>query len=165
MNMTTITNARQDCLVLPYVATTERKAEMFADAIDALFCPRVETEVFEDGGRWGIAVIEGMDEIADPIKDERIVGVAILLTHFDIVESTGEVMFLDDPGRRISYQDIPAALEPLTVRARRAFRIEDKLDAILTALVGTEGAKAIGRLAGDSHRLPDVPPRMTGTGK
>ena len=133
---------------------------MFADAIDVLFAPCVETEVFEDGGKWVVVVTKGMNQIDDPVNNQRVVSAFILVMMFDLSEGHGDIDCLGE-----MLVDIPPAQKALTHRARRAFRIEDKLDAILTALVGTEGARAIGQLPGDSHRLSDMPPRMTGTGK
>lgn len=131
----TTTLTRQDCLVLPYVATTERKAEMFANAIDALCAPFVETEVFEDGGQWVVAVVKGMDAIDDPVNNERIVCAFILVLYFDLTDGHGDISCIAE-----SLDDIPPLQKALAKRARRAFRIEDKLDAILTALVGSERA-------------------------
>jgi hypothetical protein len=141
--MTTITNARQDCLVLPYVATTEAKAEQFADALELVFLWNIKVDVFRDGGEWGVAVVDGADLIDDSLEDRRIVSAALLLGN------TGGIRSLDDH-KQVSMDDIPAEQAALTERARRAFRIEDriaeierKLDAVLTVLVGPEGAKAV----------------------
>ncbi len=127
----TTTFTRQDCLVLPYAATTERKAEMFANAIEVLFAPLVETEVFQDGGNWGVAVTKGMDNIDDPLNNERVVSAQILVMMFDLSEGHGEIDCLAD-----RHTDIPPLHKALTRRARRTFRIEDKLDRILAKLDG-----------------------------
>lgn len=144
----TTTITRQDCLVLPYVATTEAKAEMFADALEEVFLHDITAEVFADGEKWGVAVTEGMAGISDPLNDERIVSVVILLAQYDLIDGDGDLDCLAEG----TPSKIPAALGMLTKRARRSFRIEDKLDAILTALVGTEGAKAIECSASESRR-------------
>ena len=133
----TTTITRQDCLVLPYVATTERKAEMFATAIEMLIWPHVETEVFQDGGKWAVAVVEGMEHIGNPDENQSILAAFTLLLRFDFAESTGD---MDTIG--VTLEESANNQEALTLRARRTFRIENKLDAILTALVGNEGAKA-----------------------
>lgn len=127
--MSTVVCTRQDCMVLPYVATTERKAEMFADAIDALFAPCVETEVFEDGGKWGVAVIKGMDAVDDPINNQRIVSAFILVMMFDLSEGHGDIDCIAE-----LLKDIPPAQMALTRRARRSFRIEDKVNRIIARL-------------------------------
>jgi hypothetical protein len=142
----TATTVRQDCLVLPYLATSEPKAEMFADAFEALFCPGVEVEVFADGGTWGVAVVKGMDRIDDPLNNAQIVSAFTLVMNFNLEEGTGDINCVTQ-----SLDDIPLLHKALTKRARRAFRIEDKLaridaklDAVLTALVGDEAAKSLG---------------------
>jgi hypothetical protein len=129
--MTTITNARQDCLVLPYVAETEAKAEMFADALELIFLWDIKVEVIQDGGEWGVAVVDGADLIDDSLEDKRIVSAAILLNSFDLADNTGGIRSLEDH-KQVSMDDIPAEQKALTHRARRVFRIEDKLDRILS---------------------------------
>ena len=135
----TTTDTRQDCLVLPYLCETEDKAEQFADAIEVLFCPSVSAEVFEDGGKWGVAIVEGKNRITDPINNERIVSAVILFSSFDCNynRDTGDIECLEQG----SLEAIPAAQEALTHRARRQFRIEaelatqsQKLDKILVAV-------------------------------
>jgi hypothetical protein len=146
------TITRQDCLVLPYVATSEDKAGQFAAAVETIFFYRskkglVETEIFEDGGKWCVAVVKGMKAIDDPVDDEFVTNAAAITMEFDLVENSDDLDHIAD-----MIIDIPPAQEALTKRARRAFRIEDKLaaldaklDAVLTALVGSEGAKTFGK--------------------
>jgi hypothetical protein len=142
--MTTIEKSpKRDCLVLPYLATSEAKAQMFADAIEALFCPGVEVEVFEDGGTWGVAVVKGMDRIDDPLNNAQIVSAFTLVMLFDLEEGTGDIDCVVQ-----SLDDIPPLHKALAKRARRTFRIEDelnrigfKLDAVLAALIGSEATK------------------------
>jgi hypothetical protein len=142
----TATTVRQDCLVLPYLATSEPKAEMFAAAVEVLFACCVKTKVFEDGGQWGVVVVEGANEIGDPIDNERVDDAASLATSFDLIESSGHIDCVAE-----MRHNIPSAYKALAKRARRAFRIEDKLnkldvklDAVLAVLIGDEAAKSLG---------------------
>lgn len=130
--MTTTTYTRQDCLALPYACSTEAKAEMFADALETVFLWGVEAEVFEDGGKWFVAIEKGMDRISDFIEDERITAVVLILMRFDLADDTGDIESIADG----CMDKIPAANRELTRRARRAFRIEEKLDRILAKLDG-----------------------------
>lgn len=152
--MSAVTVPCSNCLALPYLASSEEKAEQLADALEAVFMWDIRVETFEDGGRWGVAVVEGMEEIADPLTDDRIVSTVILLSNFDLADSTGSVVCIEEIDK-----DLPAAQTALTRRARRRFRVESKLDAILTALVGVDDKRAVEER--DPHRR--LTPRMLAT--
>lgn len=130
--MTTTAYARQDCLALPYACSTESKAEQFADALEVAYLWGVTAEVFEDGGKWFVAIEKGMDRVDDPSEDERITAIVLLLMTFDLADNTGDIKSIAEGSR----EKIPAANRELTQRARRAFRIEEKLDRILAKLDG-----------------------------
>jgi hypothetical protein len=142
----TATMPQQDFLVLPYAVTSEAKAQMFAAAVEELELNRIETKIFEDCGKWFVAVTKGMEYLGNPI-DVSIDTAAVLLMRFDFVKGGGDD--LECIADTIS--DIPPAQEALAKRARRVFCIEDrmnalevKLDAVLAALVGSEAAKNLG---------------------
>lgn len=126
---TTTKTAIQDYLILPWTATSEGKAKQFASAIEELFAPFTKARVFEDGDKWGIAVVEGMKNIGDPINDRQIIAAVILLSSFDISHVAGEIYCVAE-----NLDELPKVHKGLAQRARRQFRIEDKLDAILAAL-------------------------------
>ena len=152
--MSAVTVPRSDCLALPYLTSSEEKAEQLADALEVVFMWDIQVETFEDGGRWGVVVVEGMERITDPLNDERIVSTVVLLSNFDLTERTDSVVCIEEIEK-----DLPAAQEGLTRRARRRFRVEDKLDCILTALVGVDGKRAMEER--DPHRRQM--PRMSAT--
>lgn len=109
---------------------------MLADALEAVFCPRVKAEVVEDGGQWGVVIVEGMEQVGNPDENESVLAVFSLLLHFDLADGTGEISTVGD-----SLEEFAANQAALTRRARRQFRIEDKLDRILVALDGTGKAE------------------------
>lgn len=131
----TTTNARQDCLALPYLASTEAKAWEFADALECVYINDIKVDVFDCGNKWGVVVIEGAQHIGDIVYDWRIASLVILLSQYDLTESTGDIETVGN-----SVYDIPPIQRQLTRRARRQFRIEDKLDAILGRLEAQQEA-------------------------
>lgn len=122
-------------------------ANQMASVLSILY--NAKSKVVRDGERWGVVVND--ERFLDSRRILELSGIHKLLAKYAIIPLGGS-----------EGKTAPAFTKRITDQAAFETRIEDKLDAILAALVGTEGAKQI---VGDSHRLPDVPPRMTGTGK
>lgn len=131
--MSVIECTRQNSLAVPYVTSSEGKAEDLADAIEVLFSPCIKTDVFAHGDHWCVAIVEGMDSVGDLMKDERFLAAVTLLSYFDFAKGTGDIQCVAD-----LLDDVPAAQNALTKRAQRAFLVDDKLNSILARLAKIE---------------------------